>query len=186
MAILLLNRSHKNNRPGKSMHFLYTKHTLATAIIQCYSHWVGDSGVWARLTCDWSTPFPTPIQRCWWPSLTCLPLECPRYPCRTESACIHGQSSCNQATRLLIVSSLVHAWIIVMLSCMVCLSQISQNCSIYRMQLPGCWRVQRNLATSLLCWNYSTCSLWRRLLSSRRYFLYIIHCMIRLQNIWEN
>ena len=45
--------------------------------------------------------------------------------------------------------SLVHVWTIVMLSSMVCLSRVTQNRNVYRMQLPGCWREQRNLLKSL-------------------------------------
>ena len=75
--------------------------------------------------------------------------------------------------------------IIVMLSCKVCLSQASQNCNVHRIQLPSCWRIQRCLTTSLLCWNHDTGSLARRASLSRCCFLYIVPCIIRLQNIWE-
>ena len=81
--------------------------------------------------------------------------------------------------------SLVHTWIVVKLSCIVCLSQVSPNCKIYRMRLPGCWQVQSNLTTSLLCWNHYSGSLWRRESISMFCFLYIVPHMIRRQNIRE-
>ena len=83
-----------------------------------------------------------------------------------------------------LMPSVVHAWVILMLSCMVWLSQVSQNCNIYRMWLP-CLMVQRNLTTSLLCWSHYTNSLWRRESITTCCFLYIMPCMIRLQKIWE-
>ena len=80
--------------------------------------------------------------------------------------------------------SLVHAWIIVMLSCIVCFSQVSQNCNICRMRLPDCWQEQ--------IWPHHSCAeiitqahCGEENQISRCWFLYIVPFMTRLQNIWE-